>query len=648
MSLVSTATAESGLLPGRHSASWVGRLALATEFIAAGAASSSVPFVAAVFDTALVFLRAVERVQRNRDMLHDLCISILEILSIIRDNAQSETNGSALQEHAHFRRFCDELTRLLNALTTEVGRGSRAWGRFKEFMNSGNHAEELRRLNSRVNDLRANLTLLMSLDITRKVTAQNKNQIPSFREIPIGDLNLIHEISLPSTAQSPPIRIFKTRVVGQSTTMTALQYAEDELWQRDLQYYENHRHPYLCQLFGVSHGRAWQGMIFHDELVPLVIYRQYHRPESDLVWSITEGMLFYQFKDAAPYHFWKKDSHANEVVSSLYHSKLSGAQLNTLEAAIMIRVNCEPPRLCMAAPEANEEYSTLSPTQQTLASWHSSRYEVYRELAYGPASQIPPAGKCLDSLGWSSLCELLLPTWTLTSTDISLLPKCQMGMVISASYIDPFATCILSSSACPANRPASNPRLTGWKSTSSELQMRKLPNRWTRVTFPTGSFRSASSDTYETSAQFVRRLRVPKINCREENLQWLLANGRTTALSCENEDVSCGIVQEIWIVVHRDWTRRAENLHLTGIDEPIYLFLPPVTVTEPQPSPSLVGYGLKLAEQKSYYWCSDPAGFNSLDEEAVTTMGIPPMDLMVVLGASVWQGYQFNAMRSFL
>ncbi|KAF8187230.1 hypothetical protein K438DRAFT_1972865 [Mycena galopus ATCC 62051] len=37
------------------------------------------------------------------------------------------------------------------------------------------------------------------------------------------------------------------------------------------------------KLFGISTTSAFKALIFHDEIIPLTIYRKFYRPQSDLV-----------------------------------------------------------------------------------------------------------------------------------------------------------------------------------------------------------------------------------------------------------------------------------------------------------------------------------------------------------------------------
>ncbi|KAJ7765634.1 hypothetical protein B0H16DRAFT_1883083 [Mycena metata] len=91
--------------------------------------------------------------------------------------------------------------------------------------------------------------------------------------------------------------------------MTVAKYEDEaERWQKDLEQYSNMRHPNVWQLFGISTTPAMKALIFHEEIIPLSIYREFYRPQSDLIWACTEAMLF---KDCSQYHLWSTDGDTN-------------------------------------------------------------------------------------------------------------------------------------------------------------------------------------------------------------------------------------------------------------------------------------------------------------------------------------------------
>ncbi|KAJ7694266.1 hypothetical protein B0H14DRAFT_3044194 [Mycena olivaceomarginata] len=88
------------------------------------------------------------------------------------------------------------------------------------------------------------------------------------------------------------IKVFTARISGESSLMTVAKY-EDEL----------------------DATPGLHALIYHDELIPLSIYRQFHRPSSDLVWVCIEGMLVRTLSDSSQHHCWSTDANIEKVYS---------------------------------------------------------------------------------------------------------------------------------------------------------------------------------------------------------------------------------------------------------------------------------------------------------------------------------------------
>ncbi|KAJ7094140.1 hypothetical protein C8R44DRAFT_749654 [Mycena epipterygia] len=103
--------------------------------------------------------------------------------------------------------------------------------------------------------------------------------VPSdFRAIPLGDLDLRHEIRLEESGEvtwqhgaCPARRIYTARIEGKQSDMTVAVYQgknAEEKWRRELANYSGLRHPNIVQLYGTANSGGLYAMIFHDDLVP--------------------------------------------------------------------------------------------------------------------------------------------------------------------------------------------------------------------------------------------------------------------------------------------------------------------------------------------------------------------------------------------
>ncbi|KAF8158677.1 hypothetical protein K438DRAFT_1860956, partial [Mycena galopus ATCC 62051] len=101
-----------------------------------------------------------------------------------------------------------------------------------------------------------------------------------FRMIPLGDLDLLHEIRLedgPSmiTRRRSTGKLYHVRLDGRVSPMTAVVYQGEEgeqAWRRALQTYSGIRHPNIVQIYGVVNSRGLYATIFHDEFISLLQY----------------------------------------------------------------------------------------------------------------------------------------------------------------------------------------------------------------------------------------------------------------------------------------------------------------------------------------------------------------------------------------
>ncbi|KAF8184664.1 hypothetical protein K438DRAFT_1112840 [Mycena galopus ATCC 62051] len=105
--------------------------------------------------------------------------------------------------------------------------------------------------------------------------------VPSdFRFIPLGDIDLLHEIRMDEYAgfvnyrseQARVRRVYSAKVEGRKSSVAVAMYqgagAEEE-WRKDVAKYGTVRHPNLVQVWGTASMGNIHATIFHDDLIPL-------------------------------------------------------------------------------------------------------------------------------------------------------------------------------------------------------------------------------------------------------------------------------------------------------------------------------------------------------------------------------------------
>ncbi|KAJ7152121.1 hypothetical protein C8R46DRAFT_484919 [Mycena filopes] len=248
---------EVDLVARSHSNDWLGHMILAVKTVSSGADFIPLPYVRAAFSTVLILLETVEKVNKNREDLRDLCASTVEICLLLRNKTSSIG--------AELGTLCEEFIAYVSLCAPYRTRASHQrspgyWGRLKELLGAGNIGNQIERYKTRVNELRSNFLLLTSLEIHETVAVISRGgaaQAPDplrtgFRDISPGDINLLYEA--PMSSRVYQIKVYVARIFGETSLKTVVKYEnpQDEKWKRDLEVYSRFRHPHVWQLFGVS------------------------------------------------------------------------------------------------------------------------------------------------------------------------------------------------------------------------------------------------------------------------------------------------------------------------------------------------------------------------------------------------------------
>ncbi|KAJ7689993.1 hypothetical protein B0H17DRAFT_600191 [Mycena rosella] len=166
---------------------WLTTLIFNARAIAAGMEALPFPYVKGVFGTAVFLLETVEKVERNRESMKELCADTVDIITVVRDQIISHRDTAAIQ----FKTQCAELERevirscrqlLANSIIpssflqdvvealSHRQRRPRGFGAIvKEVLKSNNTTDEIGRWRNRICNVRSNFMLMATMDTNFKV-----------------------------------------------------------------------------------------------------------------------------------------------------------------------------------------------------------------------------------------------------------------------------------------------------------------------------------------------------------------------------------------------------------------------------------------------------------------------------------------------
>ncbi|KAJ7881982.1 hypothetical protein B0H14DRAFT_1491037 [Mycena olivaceomarginata] len=401
-----TDTLDLPLMSGSAAQDWLANMILTVKTIAAGAEFIPVPYIRGAFGTVVILLETVDKMKKNRDDLLDLCESIVEIVRLLQAEVSAHGNVTGVR----LMPLCEDFISFLCMLQIQLEKGMRNQvgfrGRFKAFLRATTVADHLVRYRNRINELRSNFLLVATIDTNLNVARIQQSVTPSreippiqqFRHVALGEINLLYETAMSSKAHK--VKVFTARISGESSLMTVAKY-EDELdrWKSDLELYSRLRHPNVWQLFGFAAAPGLHALIYHDELIPLSIYRQFHRPSSDLVWVCIEGMLFHQFRDSSQHHCWSTDAKIEK----------------NLEPTLCVKR--KPVQLCLTMPLLGND-SEDDDDEHRLSLWHTRLFKDHNPTADSRAvlnilTASPPDATLSSTLArnidWKHLFATLIP-----------------------------------------------------------------------------------------------------------------------------------------------------------------------------------------------------------------------------------------------
>ncbi|KAJ7463211.1 hypothetical protein FB451DRAFT_1494016 [Mycena latifolia] len=143
---------------------WLPALIFNAKAISAAGESLPFPYVKGVFGTAVFLLETVERVQKNRDSMRELCADTVDIITVLRDQISHHGDTAAIK----FKSRCEELESFLQDIVESVNhrqikpRGFSS--RLKEVVRSSSTSDEISRYRNRIGELRSNFILMATMD----------------------------------------------------------------------------------------------------------------------------------------------------------------------------------------------------------------------------------------------------------------------------------------------------------------------------------------------------------------------------------------------------------------------------------------------------------------------------------------------------
>ncbi|KAJ7907866.1 hypothetical protein B0H13DRAFT_2017973 [Mycena leptocephala] len=185
----------------KSASDWVATSLLTAKTIAAAAECEPFPYVKSVLAAVVVLLEAVEKVQKNREDLKELCDDTLEIIAIVRDQISAHGDIAAVK----FKGLCENLELCLQDVLETVKplqQKSRGFGHVKEVFKLSSTTKQITDHQNRIQTLRLNFVLMATMDTNFQI-----HKLTAAPIVPVSQVT-------PSTNTCPPpSRIFHGRQV---------------------------------------------------------------------------------------------------------------------------------------------------------------------------------------------------------------------------------------------------------------------------------------------------------------------------------------------------------------------------------------------------------------------------------------------------
>ncbi|KAJ6494423.1 hypothetical protein C8R45DRAFT_988133 [Mycena sanguinolenta] len=283
------------------------------------------PYVNTALSAGLALLELIETVKQSGDDLKYLAESVVTIMKLLRE----EMDSHPIAEDTKFHEVCEEFTGHLTRLAKDLESMSSNWSssKFRKYLNSRKVREEIALFTRRVNDLRANTTLIAATGARMEVTTVKsmvsemqhrldarpsttigssdslKQELARFEEdyhaLKLGDIHL--EFGTARTDSFPEIDYggreirsgwtdYKATINGCIRTARVYQGSNPtKLWKGFLTFLaDSSPSPHLPQLFGFCSSSRLPALIFHGEYRTLDEYAATLSSARDIVdWELS-------------------------------------------------------------------------------------------------------------------------------------------------------------------------------------------------------------------------------------------------------------------------------------------------------------------------------------------------------------------------
>ncbi|KAJ6494452.1 hypothetical protein C8R45DRAFT_988170 [Mycena sanguinolenta] len=283
------------------------------------------PYVNTALSAGLALLELIESVKQSGDDLKYLAESVVTIMKLLRE----EMDSHPITEDTKFHEVCEEFTGHLRRLSKDLESMSSNWSssKFRKYLNSRDVREEIALFTRRVNDLRANTTLIaatgarmevaavksMVSEVQRRLDAHPSTTIGSsdslrqglarfeedYHALKLGDIHL--EFGTARTNSFPEIDYggreirtgwtdYKATINGCIRTARVYQGSNPtKLWKDFLTFLaDSSLSPHLPQLFGFCSSSRLPALIFHGEYRTLDEYAATLSSARDIVdWELS-------------------------------------------------------------------------------------------------------------------------------------------------------------------------------------------------------------------------------------------------------------------------------------------------------------------------------------------------------------------------
>ncbi|KAF7355935.1 hypothetical protein MVEN_00922700 [Mycena venus] len=287
---------------------WISHLIIVARGLVSVGNCVPFPYVNTALSAGLALLELIQTVEKSGDELRYFAESVVATMKLLRE----ELDSHPTTENMKFRQVCEEFTGHLTQLSKDLESMSRNWSssKFKKYLNSRNVQEEIALFTRRVNDLRANTTLIAATgtrmdlaEVATEVAAVKamvsdlqragfdpcspvpseslKQELIRFEEdfyaLKLADIYL--DFRTARAANFPEMSLtgrerkrtawtdYKATVNGSIRTVRVYQGSDPtESWKGFLSFLaDNSPSPYLPQLFGFCSSPRLRALVFHGD-----------------------------------------------------------------------------------------------------------------------------------------------------------------------------------------------------------------------------------------------------------------------------------------------------------------------------------------------------------------------------------------------